>query len=73
MRVQCISLADATSSESTTPSLPLALAPLIEDLTRREESAVALEEDDDDLNVDEDGDRGVSLLVDHLANIAVVM
>ena len=47
--------------------------PSIEDLTRSEESAVELEDEDEELDVDEDADGGVSLLVDHLSNIAVVM
>ena len=65
------SLTDGTTLHSGTTFSHIS-APRIEDLTLTEESAIALEEEDD-LNVDEDGDGGVSLLVDHLANIAVVM
>ena len=68
------SLAEGTTLHggATSSLLSHISAPRIEDLTLMEESAIALEEEDD-LNVDEDGDGGVSLLVDHLANIAVVM
>lgn len=64
----------ADSAAAPTASIASqASAPSIEDLTRSEESAVALDDDDDELDVDEDADGGVSLLVDHLANVAVVM
>lgn len=58
---------------AATPSGASSSTPSIEDLTRSEESATELDDDDDELDVDEDADGGVSLLVDHLANIAVVM
>lgn len=64
---------NGTPSKCPPSSLPQTVAPAIEDLTRTKECAVALKEDNDDLDVDEDADGGVSLLVDHLANIAVVM
>ncbi|KAI1798020.1 hypothetical protein LXA43DRAFT_875758 [Ganoderma leucocontextum] len=57
------------------PSEPIQQPPphLVEELARIEGSAVARDEDDDVLDIDEDEEGGIGMLIEHLANIAVVM
>ncbi|KAI1792846.1 hypothetical protein LXA43DRAFT_886785 [Ganoderma leucocontextum] len=63
----------ATSGSHAAAPGPQVPQRTVEELAQVEESVVALEEEDDEVDLDEDEDGGVGLLVEHLANIAVVM
>ena len=56
-----------------TDSSPRPLPPSVEDLAGIEGSAVEKDEDDEAIDADEDEDGGIGMLIEHLANVAVVM